>query len=129
MIASLKEHLGQWMLKAEHDIIGAQRLLEIEPMILDIASFHCQQAIEKCFKAFLLYNGQEIVKTHDVIFLQKECAKLDPVFATIDVRDINLYAVGTRYPDDALMPEVEEAKYFYQLSQQVYDLVKVRLVF
>lgn len=129
MTDSLKDHLEQWILKAEHDIISAQRLLEIEPMILDSACFHCQQAIEKCFKAFLLYKGQEIVKTHDVIFLQKECAKLDPIFTSVDLKDINLYAVTARYPDDTVLPEVEEAKYFYQLAQQVYELVKGRLVF
>ncbi len=37
-------YINAWLLKAEHDMISAERLLEIEPMILDNACFHCQQA-------------------------------------------------------------------------------------
>ena len=51
MTADFKEYIKAWLLKADHDIISAQRLLEIEPMILDSACFHCQQAIEKSLKA------------------------------------------------------------------------------
>ncbi|MDR1523523.1 MAG: HEPN domain-containing protein [Endomicrobium sp.] len=31
--------------------------------------FHCQQAIEKYFKAYLIENGWELQKTHDLDFL------------------------------------------------------------
>ena len=88
----------------------AQRLLEIEPMILENACFHCQQAIEKCLKAFLAYNARDIERTHNVIFLLSECANFDPIFATVDPMNINAYAVQGRYPDSNLMPTAAEAK-------------------
>jgi HEPN domain-containing protein len=125
----LKEYLAAWMLKAEHDIISAQRLLEIEPMILDSACFHCQQAVEKSLKAFLYYNGVDVEKTHDVIYLLRECLKFDTTFKAIDPLNINDFAVKGRYPDASVMPEVAEAKRYYQLAKQVYALVKERLVF
>ncbi len=37
MTGALEEYINAWLLKAEHDILSAQRLLEIEPMILDTA--------------------------------------------------------------------------------------------
>ena len=41
MTPDLKEYINAWLQKAGNDIISAQRLLEIEPMILDSACFHC----------------------------------------------------------------------------------------
>jgi HEPN domain-containing protein len=45
MTPELTAYIKSWINKAEHDLMNAQRLLEIDPMILDNACFHCQQAI------------------------------------------------------------------------------------
>jgi HEPN domain-containing protein len=47
MTPALKSYIESWLDKAGHDLMSAPRLLEIEPMILDNACFHSQQAIEK----------------------------------------------------------------------------------
>lgn len=44
-----------WLKKANIDLITVNWLVLIEPVILDTACFHCQQAIEKFLKAFLIY--------------------------------------------------------------------------
>ena len=129
MTASIKIYIEEWLNKAEHDIITAQRLLEIEPMILDNACFNCQQAIEKSLKAFLVYNGAPIEKTHNIIFLLSECANFDTIFNTVDPLNINAYAVHARYPDSNLMPDINEARAYYQLAIQVNTLVKERIIF
>jgi HEPN domain-containing protein len=129
MTPALKDYINAWLLKADHDIISAQRLLEIEPMILDSACFHCQQAVEKSLKAYLCYKDRDIVKTHDVDFLLDECSQFDPVFGTIDTLNLNEYAVKMRYPDDGIIPEVDEAKGFYKLAIHINNLVKERIVF
>jgi HEPN domain-containing protein len=98
MTPALKAYIESWLSKAGHDLLSAQRLLEIEPMILDNACFHCQQAIEKCLKAFLVYHGRDIERTHNIIFLMSECANFDRIFGTIDPMNINAYAVQGRYP-------------------------------
>jgi HEPN domain-containing protein len=99
MTPVLIAYIESWNQKAEHDLMSAQRLLEIEPMILDNACFHCQQAIEKYLKAFLIFHGLDIERTHNIIFLLSQCANFDPVFASIDPLNINAYAVQGRYPD------------------------------
>jgi HEPN domain-containing protein len=129
MTPALKTYIELWLNKAEHDLLSAQRLLEIEPMILDNACFHCQQAIEKCLKAFLIYHGRDVERTHNVIFLLSECATFDQVFATVDPMNINAYAVQGRYPDSNLLPTKEEARSYYQLAFQVKGLVTERLIF
>lgn len=57
MTPSMKMHIEAWLNKAEIDLLSTQRLLEIEPMILDSACFHCQQAVEKSLKAYLSYKA------------------------------------------------------------------------
>lgn len=129
MTPALKTYIESWLNKAEHDLLSAQRLLEIEPMILDNACFHCQQAIEKCLKAFLVYHGRDIERTHNIIFLLSECANFDPVFAAVDPMNINAYAVQGRYPDSNLIPTIDEAKSYYRLVLQVRNLVAERIIF
>jgi HEPN domain-containing protein len=129
MTPALKAYIESWLIKAGHDLMSAQRLLDIEPVILDNACFHCQQAIEKYLKAFLIFHGRDIERTHNIIFLLSECTNFDPVFATVDPMNINAYAVQGRYPDSNLMPTIEEAKSYYQLAIRTRGLVTERIVF
>ena len=128
MMSALERYVHAWLQKAENDLQSAQRLLEIEPLILDTACFHCQQATEKYLKAFLVYHDIEVEKTHDVIFLLKECSMIDAVFSTIDPININIFAVHARYPDDSIVPTPTEAKRYYQLALQVKTLVTERII-
>ena len=128
MTPELIAYIESWIQKAEHDLMSAQRLLEIEPMILDNACFHCQQAVEKYLKAFLIFRGLDIERTHNIIFLLARCADFDSEFATIDPMNINAYAVRGRYPDTNLMPEKEEAESYYQLALQIKALVIEKVV-
>jgi HEPN domain-containing protein len=41
-------------------------LLEKDNFDTDIVTFHCQKAIEKYFKAFLLGNGWKLGKIHNL---------------------------------------------------------------
>ena len=129
MTPALKAYVEAWLKKAEHDLISVQRLLDIKPAILDSACFHCQQAIEKYLKAFLAFHGQDIQKTHNIIFLLSECSKLDVIFASVDPMDINAFAVQGRYPDSNLTPTLEESKKYYRLAKKVEKLVLARVVF
>ena len=109
MTPVLIAYIESWIQKAQHDLMSAQRLPEIEPMILDNACFHCQQAIEKYLKAFLIFHGLDIERTHNIIFLLSQCANFD--------------AVQGRYPDTNLMPEKEEAESYYQLALEIKTLI------
>ena len=129
MTPALRAYIESWLEKANNDLASAQRLLDIKPMILDNACFHCQQAIEKYLKAFLTYHGKETERTHNIIFLLSQAADFDPVFASIDAMNINAYAVQARYPDFTMIPDEDEAKGYYQLAIHIKALVLERIVF
>lgn len=63
------EYLKQWFEKAAHDKIAARLILDQQPLILDIACFHCQQAVEKLLKTFLISKKREFSKTHNLDLL------------------------------------------------------------
>jgi HEPN domain-containing protein len=116
-------HLEQWLEKADHDLIAAQLIIDVQPIILDIACFHCQQAVEKYLKAFLVFKNLDFPKTHNLDLLLKNCADLNEVFSGIDLLNLEDFAVRGRYPHDYLMPGTEETRHFYEIAQSVKELV------
>ena len=95
---------GEWLEKASHDFDEAQLSLNAGGWT-DIICFHCQQAAEKCLKAFLVSKGINIVKIrklqiHDLTKLWNECYGLDSSFDDIEEESIQLnpYYIEARYP-------------------------------
>jgi HEPN domain-containing protein len=118
-----KDYLLEWFRKADHDISAAHKLI-VDADILDTACFHCQQAAEKYLKAYLIFKGIEIERTHNLSKLKKECVKLDKDFDSFDFKDLNDYAIDIRYPDDATEPDLPETQYYLELAEKVKELVR-----
>ncbi len=118
-----REILKQWIDRAENDLIAAEILFNSNPLILDIACFHCQQSIEKFLKAFLVYNQKEFLLTHNLEYLISLCAEIDSDFINHDLNNLSLYAVRTRYPHDHLAPEKEEVMDYLKLCNVIKGLV------
>ncbi len=117
------KHLNQWIEKAEHDAIAAKLIIEHEPVILDIACFHCQQAVEKYLKAFLVFKKEEFPRTHNLDLLLQSCVGHNSAFEAIDLKNLEDFAVRGRYPHDFIIPDPEETKEFYQIVLAVKALV------
>lgn len=56
--------IRQWLIKADHDVRTAERLLTVAPPILDTAVYHCQQAAEKAMKAYLTLRDAPFQRGH-----------------------------------------------------------------
>ena len=91
----MKEEAKRLMNKAEDDLRKGKDNFRIKNY--DLASFLCQQAVEKSFKAILIEKTGKFPKIHDLVKLGKiikinegllgECEILNPVY------------IETRYPD------------------------------
>jgi len=79
-----KHEAHQWLLKADHDLRSAARLMYggDEP-ILDTAVYHCQQAAEKALKAYLTGNGVIFPKMHLLSSILELCMTLDETFVSV----------------------------------------------
>lgn len=85
------DYIKQWLSKANEDLLVVSKLTEFEIIATSSACFHCQQAVEKFLKAFLIANGVETKKTHNIEFLLSECSDIDKDFADIDPKEFQLF--------------------------------------
>ncbi|MFN3763360.1 MAG: HEPN domain-containing protein [Anaerolineae bacterium] len=74
-----EEALRNWIRKAESDFKVACDELATEEPATDAVCFHLQQCVEKYLKAYLLSQGAEIPKTHNLALLLARCKGYDPV--------------------------------------------------
>jgi HEPN domain-containing protein len=120
-----RELVQQWLLKALHDLIAARSLTQQEPVVLDVASYHCQQAAEKAVKAFLVFRDQDPERTHDVDQLLEQAARLEPAFAANRTAGKRLtpYATLYRYPSAVMEPNLEQLVRALDDAASIYDQV------
>lgn len=95
-----KDVANEWLNVANLDLESAKFLMNMNSIPFQIVCYHSQQAIEKYLKAYLAFCGNEILKTHDLLILNKKCEEYDNSFKSIynDCLETNDYAVHTRYP-------------------------------
>jgi HEPN domain-containing protein len=91
--------------------------------------FHCQQAVEKALKGFLVYNEQPFRKTHALAPLSDKCVLLDASLEGVvaPALDLTRYAVEFRYPGEAEEPTVEEALKWLAVARIVLAEVMQRI--
>ena len=107
-----RKEIRNWLIKSEHDLGSASRLMEGDEPYLDVAVYHCQQAVEKAIKAYLTYRDIVFEKTHNLSLLLIDCIPLDSSFKQWeDVAEIlTPYASEFRYPKDIMDPSKDEAE-------------------
>jgi len=120
------ELVKEWLLKAEHDLKAAQKLLNSEENLNDIVCFHCQQAAEKYLKAYMVYLGIRPPKTHEIGYLITMIEEKDNKIASLKERADILtdYAVEVRYPEDFFMPSDEETKEVLEITLEIKRYVE-----
>ena|SRR5665811_68202 len=107
----MREIVQEWVNKGESDFIAA-KTLALKKGLENQTGFHCQQAIEKWLKAYLIMQGKEIRKIHDLTALVIDCEKYDPAFQELEilVEGITDFAVEFRYPgENATIEDVQDA--------------------
>ncbi len=118
----------EWLESALGDLKNIEHIINDE-YLTHIVAFHCQQCIEKCFKAILESQSMNVPKEHSTIKLYglvKDTLKTDIDYDLLTDMD-DLY-INSRYPSDfGLMPQgkptLENAKEFYEFALKVYEEV------
>jgi HEPN domain-containing protein len=89
----------EWLSKADEDYNFASSILHDSSFYAQLC-FHFHQAAEKYLKAFIVANGLEFKKIHDLIVLHKICLTKEPSIEPLldDCKVLNRYYIDTRYP-------------------------------
>lgn len=120
----MKPSTIEWLLLAEDDLLAAKSLAFNE-RLSNIAAFHCQQCIEKCFKAVIEEKALPAVKSHDLVRLLKLAGL---TFSTNDlslIEIINEVYIDARYPGDMGLlpngkPTLDDIATFISVCERVY---------
>ena len=116
---------NSWIECADEDLELARRELNYidEEILIKSVCFHCQQAVEKYLKAFLIFNKRNFRKTHDLDELKELCLEIHSGFDNFEVGVLTLYAVEGRYPNYFIIPTLKEAKESFKLASQVREFI------
>ncbi|MFH1777377.1 MAG: HEPN domain-containing protein [Candidatus Omnitrophota bacterium] len=118
-----------WFKKAESDIKTIENNIKSKEPPTDTICFHAQQAIEKYVKGALVYFGEHVTKTHDLISLLTQISKHIPELASFEneLDEISHYGVEVRYPDILYEPTLEEAQSAYETALKIKDIVLAKI--
>ena len=100
-------------------------------MLTNIVTFHCQQAIEKYFKAFILDNNKPLLKIHNLLTLYGTIKEIIDLNLNEDMLStVNDIYLESRYPgevgllDDASMLTIEQANQFFIFAKEIETKIK-----
>ena len=114
-----------WLEIAAGDLLAARLLIE-QGQCLEAAGFHCQQAMEKAFKAFLIEATGQLVDGHNLTWLCRQALRRHPGFERFreDCADMNRLYIACRYPsDEPLAVGPEEAEGYCRTAGELYDFI------
>jgi len=72
-----------WLTKVVHGLRRGDILLGVEHPDVEGALFHCQQAAEKAFKAFLTWHDVPFRRLHELDVIGGHCIDVDPALKDI----------------------------------------------
>jgi HEPN domain-containing protein len=96
----LWEAVEDWLEAAAEDRRVAATCLALDPPVRGAAAFHCQQAIEKLLKGFLMFAAKRSRKTHSLAQLGAAAEASFPEISDLVAvaKDWSRWAVDFRYP-------------------------------
>ena len=123
------EEVLPWLEKAKADLRVAETIIKLKPPVFEFVLFHCQQAIEKSLKAFLIWHDVRFQKTHDLRLLGQQCARLDPSLEILlqQAAPLSEYAWKFRYPGEETAPKKTDAVAGLRLAKKVLSEIRKKL--
>ena len=124
-----RELIDSWIDKAEKDLLSAKHELSFPDAVTETVCFHCQQAVEKYLKAYLVFLGISFTKTHEIGELITKCEDKDNEIAVLkeEADELTDYAVVVRYPDDWFVPDLEDAEGAFEIANKIREFVVNRI--
>lgn len=124
----MKKITEDWLESAKLDLDSIELIVARESLT-PVVSFHAQQAVEKCFKAYLEEKEISFRKTHDVVTLYGMMTDQLPTLDVVMLERLDDLYIEARYPGELGLllngkPSVDDARRFYEFAKYVFEKVK-----
>lgn len=120
----------KWLEKALCDLTSARILLTYGGDYYNIA-FHCQQAIEKALKGYLLFQTGRHFDGHNLTYLCRQAIQRQPdIFSEYldESAALNDLYIETRYPTDLPFEITEiEIKRYLDMAERMFSSIRHEL--
>jgi HEPN domain-containing protein len=129
----MKKQVEYWILLAGKDLDAAEVIYGNDYSLTNIVAFHCQQAIEKYLKAYLIEKDVHFIKTHDLIKLNGLVKGIKDL--GIDEKKlviINEVYIESRYPGELGLlpggiPTNKQAEEFIGYAKEIKTIINQEL--
>jgi HEPN domain-containing protein len=125
------EIVKQWIEKADHDFGTAQLVFLYIPEYRDMMAFHCQQAVEKYLKGYLLFLDIQFKRLHSLNYLLSLVSQKDGISIELfdEASQLEDFSVEIRYPDTMIELSVEDILHAFKITRDFrkYVLIKMNL--
>ncbi|HEY9114416.1 MAG TPA: HEPN domain-containing protein [Bacteroidales bacterium] len=110
-----------WIVKGDHDLGTASITYLHIPEYLDTVTYHCQQAVEKYLKAYLIFLSSEFKFSHDLVYLLDLINSKDSDFEKYydNVSELQGYAVEVRYPNETVFLSKDKVEKAIQIVKEI----------
>jgi HEPN domain-containing protein len=121
----------EWLRHADDDLRFAHIGLSVHeehPPPYRLVAYHAQQCAEKCLKAYLVCQGVDFPRTHNISTLLELCSDCAEWPLTLrDAEELTDYAVTTRYPGEAAPVTAQDAQRAIENAERVRTRVRAAL--
>ncbi len=119
----MKKITKAWLVAAEDDLLAAKQLIK-QPRLSNLCIFHCQQCLEKSFKAMMEEKDIPFIKSHDLLKLRKLISLELNHYDENILKVISEAYLDARYPGDLGLlpngkPTVKETEEFISISEKI----------
>ena len=116
-----------WFRLAGEDLAVVEREVRSKQPACHTICFLCQSSAEKYLKGYLIAQGWDLERTHDLVVLLGRCSDYDDSFAELrqEGAALNEYVIAGRYPGDLAHEKIgaTEAKEALSIARRIKDAV------
>jgi len=119
--AEVVRKIRQWVTYAEEDLRPAQHAMRmVVPCPYRLVAYRAQQCAEKYLKGFLVAQGIDFPRTHNIsVLLELADPKTGWLGSLAEAEQLTPYAVMTRYPGEEEPVTQTEASEAIQIAEVV----------
>jgi len=127
------ELVTTWLNFANENLLAAKTLIDEDFSPYHTVCFMCQGSSEKYIKAYLIWNGWELEKIHDMEELLKYAIKLNTEFENLreECKLLNRYITEGRYPGDLPWEMIgkKQADEAIEATEKIEKFVRDKIIF
>ncbi|MHB9028428.1 MAG: HEPN domain-containing protein [Candidatus Latescibacterota bacterium] len=124
---NLQDSVRKWVQFADDDLRYACYGMDMgQDAPFRLAAYHAQQCAEKYIKAYLVYQGIDFPRTHNIAQLLELCPERDLWEDSLEsAEELSPYAISARYPGDEGPVREVEAQRAIEIAESVKNEIRL----